>query len=67
MLQQGLFVLIFSCHFRQAFVHYLMSILMTCKWTGGYIYQALFGKFPVATTYSEKKKKKKKKFIAANK
>ena len=27
-LQQGLFALILSCHLRQSFVHYLMSILM---------------------------------------
>ena len=29
--------------FRQVFVHYLMSILMLCKYTGGYIYQVVLG------------------------
>ena len=38
-LQQRLFVWVSLCHFRQVFVHYLMSqILMICKKIGGYIY-----------------------------
>ena len=55
-LQQRLFVLIlgfWQC--RQVFVHYLMSILMICKLTRGYIYQVASREFPFAATCSEKK------------
>ena len=55
-LQQRLFVLIlgfWQC--RQVFVHYLMSILMICKLTRGYIYQVASREFPFAVTCSEKK------------
>ena len=47
-LEQRLFVLIlgfWQC--RQVFVHYLMSILMICKLTRGYIYQVASSEFPL--------------------
>ena len=31
MLQQGIFVLILSCNFRQVFIHYLMPVLIVYK------------------------------------
>ena len=55
-LQQGQFVPISSCLSRQVFVHCLMSILMICKQTDGYIYQRVAGKFSFAGTCSKKKK-----------
>ena len=54
-LQQRLFVLMlgfWQC--RQAFVHYLMSLLMIWKWTRGYIYQVAAMEFAFAATCSEK-------------
>ena len=54
-LQQRLFVLMlgfWQC--RQAFVHYLMSLLMIWKWTRGYIYQVVAMEFAFAATCSDK-------------
>ena len=54
-LQQKLFALIlgfWQC--RQVFVTYLMSILMTCKYTGGYIYQVVSAEYSFAAKCSEK-------------
>ena len=42
-----------SCHFKQVSVHYLKSILLPCKWTGGYIYQLVSWEFPFTANYSK--------------
>ena len=39
---------------KQVFVHYLVSILMICKLTRGYIYQVASREFSFAATCSEK-------------
>ena len=51
---QGLVLISRHWQFRQVFGHYLMPILMTCKYTGGYIYQEVSEESSFATTCSEK-------------
>ena len=54
-LQQRLFVPILAFwQCRQAFVHYLMSIILICTVARGYIYQVASREFPFAETCSEK-------------
>ena len=54
-LQQSLYVLILEFRqCRRVFVHYLMSILMICKKTRGYIYQVASREFSFAATYFKK-------------
>ena len=42
------------CKCRQVFVHYLTSVLMTCKSTGGCIYQVASSEFHFTMSRSEK-------------
>ena len=59
-LQQRLFVLILEFwQYSQIFVHYLMSILTTCKKTGGSIYPVAPWRIPFATICSEKEETEK--------
>ena len=51
---------------KRPYTFLLMSILVTCKWTGGSIYQVASEEFPFAATCSEKNRPQKFPFIAIN-
>ena len=47
----------------QIFIYYLLSILIICKQTDGYIYQVAFREFPFAITCSEKEQTRRISFL----
>ena len=54
-LQQRIVVLVLSFwQCRQAFAHYLMSIILICKVARDYIFKVTSREFPFGETYSEK-------------